>query len=783
MMDEYDIDAYMDSVYEYGDYGFGSFGRRRKEYSSDSDSCCTADCYDPYADWSEDENEDFSSICANSKFKIPSVLDLGFVLCGLYTSWIECFVVLVPPSNVAALKEIASLNVAIALWNHRNLSQLESLTLEKRKSEWTELRSAVLKSVKELQIPKLVADDINRYVYKIGDEITKWVSYHSLEILRNRKDLSLYCVIPHLVWYSNGTINCKETAKNMQSSQLNNATKYKFLFAYCLENEIERIPISCLNDVLIVEDELMSFSAYPLIYYWLHYVRNELHKIPKEESLSMDSFMFKHDRVDNWSAKKYFFNRMSCEEQIQNAVSLIDSYVNRKYQKSVLTTLNESQRLQVYMHRALKIMKNYADQSNNSKDLLSTWFEIRHLITQDEFVSLFRYSWECKVNSTVLADIWTSASVAFKNHLLNYDDHIFVKNVLRTWNWRNDGDMLCIILSNANFDIKRKITKTKFFSEYCEGLLVRRRKSLGLDKLLNLCFPDVQESVKFKQDLVINSPCVKNRCFRYYGSGKTERLNASLLLFLSPYPELIAEYKKNLVLSTAGMANCVYHMESENLHKIIADSLPDANEATEFKKRLIFSPEVVKKLHYKMLNDGWSPVDRCLDRYLTSNEDKNALRKLVFGDPVQFIRIVLYKREESWLQHLLLGYLNNVEAVQQFKSTLPVNSIFNDMLKSSIFKKYDESHRLSYCTFNNIKNITFIALNRFLNWYFETPDNVKKYKLQRIDSYQDIYSINTLLKKKDDKYLRLAMNWFFDNDVAEINKFKEKHNGKIITVI
>ena len=95
------------------------------------------------------------------------------------------------------------------------------------------------------------------------------------------------------------------------------------------------------------------------------------------------------------------------------------------------------------------------------------------------------------------------------------------------------------------------------------------------------------------------------------------------------------------------------------------------------------------------------------------------------------------------------------------------------------FQTYDKCHQASSCTLK--KNFDFGSLNRFLICFFESLEQIKDYKLQKINSFHDVPAIQTLFKKNcHSSYLHKLMNWIFENDHTEIAKFKKKYQGEKI---
>ncbi|XP_065225177.1 uncharacterized protein LOC135848985 [Planococcus citri] len=1074
--------------------------------------------------------------------------------------------------GVPKLKDIACVSVAAALWNHLNIPRAVcevTRKCTKTSQEWKSLRRQVVELSAKLLIPHISAAEINKYVYKMEKEITNWVSYHYRTVFfEYGPDKYVYSHLYHIVWRSNGTIDYVETAKNMTTSlRLSQVEKFRFLATYCLKDEMKNVlPEQFSKNVM----DIVPFCKYPMIYYWSCHFKNEwdnLIDLAFGNASRVDVLMFEHDKVDNWPAKEYFFDRLSSTEQVQEAIWIIDKH-GITYQKLILMKLTETQRLQVYVARAMQIIINYTHPRVSSKNILSTWFDIRNVVKPEEFVLIFRLLLQDNISPAVLTDIWMNASTTQRTCVLQ--NHEFVENVMFSWRWAASSDFLCTMLFDANPGIKKSIVEKDFFLRYCDHLLTRDRIST-LNSLLNLCFADAQELMVFKHQLVNNSQSLKDRCLNYYSCGNFDYVNRLLVQILSPYPNLIQDYKKKLLTSPDGILKRVItnsaiaaeivlstwydicnlitqdqfvlifrvlfktrpddsllkkiwmslpsssirqhlvcqndfefvqqmlHSESttmffyhdllfavlqdldENIKKAIAqrqffvdfciklierscilafnqlmsvffkaaeesmqfkwnlvlgskfvrnkcvtcyenigalndylgqflspelilqykihlltsprgifatttkfanvpgrfdhmlrlwleicnfitedqfaftfcelvkrraseeilfrvwnsvedrfkyhlldyndcqavgdvftlrkevkwesifqtmlgygnaeyrknlttkeffinycdnlfandklpelndllrsylqddeeidtfvknllfnsksvknrclnfyttgdtvglndylnqlflsnldlvneykkdlvmsldgikkcfklifkdtdvitpiieDSIPDARLAARYKQKMVFSSSVIRSFQHMLIINRLNTVQTIVDRFLTADEDKHALKKLIFVDPVNLMFGILRNYDETYWQSVLLWYFGNSTLVDDFKKGLAVDTIFDDMLKQCVFEKYDRL--LTKCRFQ--RKVSFDMLDRFLTWYFQSPNAINEYKMKRIDAHREIEMIATLLRRKTiDACLKMILKWVFQNDVLKIAEFKMKN--------
>ncbi|XP_065225303.1 uncharacterized protein LOC135849071 [Planococcus citri] len=723
------------------------------------------------------------------------------------------------PLDVPDLREIAAVNIAIALWNHVNIPValfrassntpaefygIENAAVESTTSKWNRVISEVCELSDKLPVPNSVANNIKQIVSTVGDRVVEWVSYHRRTVFFGAGDVDhLYYHVSYFAWYSDGTINNEQTARNLLSSlRLSFVEKYRLLCTYCLKDEIEEMAPQLLKNNV---QEIVEFTSYPLIYYWDRYFRNQLHIVPTRNT-SLDSSMFRHAAVDNWPAKKYFFDRLSSEEKIQNAIQLIDTR-GIEYQRLLFTRLSEFERMHVYMQRAERIVINYMNMES-SKYILPVWFEMRFLITAEQFSSIFYTLLKtclapnmliiASLNAqkqnhfleSILKEIWASAGDDFRNHLIVYNDYKIFE--LLSENIDDNNDLLFTILRNVNASDKKKIVSLPFFNSYCDKLLAKDDIQ-DFNRLLNVFLPHGQDADQFREEIVFRSTYIGYQCVRFYSVGNVNAVNEMLGKLLPTANSVVfREFKKNVLSSPDRIGRCVdygiLNLDENAMNAVIADCFLLKYQITKFKRNLVISSSAIKKFQELICVGNITKTKYYVENYLTSEKDKKTLKKqlVAFDSPVSSIVTMFTWCELEHIQSLLEWCLEDDNAIREFKSALPVDDIFNEMLKQAIFLEYDDfTHRLSNCSFKGADSFEeeIEAMNRFLYWYFDSYHQIKQYKLRRIHSYNNnLQVIKTLLKKKNDVYLRTTLKWFFDNDAAEIQKFRYTQKGKITNI-
>ncbi|XP_065219613.1 uncharacterized protein LOC135845076 [Planococcus citri] len=393
------------------------------------------------------------------------------------------------PISAPRLEKIASVSAAIALWNHATV-MMPSLIV----SDPTDcLKGEILKCIDVLSVPKSSSELIERNFHALQSNVDRWVSYVADDVFfwgDERSDLYQY--VNCIIWHSNGSINSAETARNILKYDkflkfLSDEEKFRLACTYCLREEIEKIwPM--VKDFNVVFE--FQFSQFPLVYYWRYYFSDNLDKIRTPENQSIDEFMIRQRRVDNWPAIEYFFDGLDAEKQVTQVIWSINKRES-SVQKFLLAKLSESLRLRVIMDRFVQIMDNYTSSSNIDDDdlAISIWHDARDLITEKQFFELYSLLLKNRTEDFVLAEIWNTAREDFKRQILNYGDDDFIKRILErcvsVYRPMQSSTFLSAVLTDhVSADVRREITKKAFFNEWCEKL-IRENAVEALGQLIN----------------------------------------------------------------------------------------------------------------------------------------------------------------------------------------------------------------------------------------------------------------------------------------------------------
>ncbi|XP_065218656.1 uncharacterized protein LOC135844396 isoform X8 [Planococcus citri] len=593
------------------------------------------------------------------------------------------------PIIAPKLEKIASVRVAIALWNRATVAIPGII---ENHYEWrTSVKDKIPHWIDALPLPKSFSSPIQHHFNFVSSDVDRWTFYISSEFffprptgygLDERPDpnrIDPYELIDYIIWHPNGAINSAETARNLLTcDRLKITKKFRFACTYCLPEEIEKMWPKLPDKSAHVND--YYFSQNPMECYWRCVRANELGQIYALRNQPIDELMIRHPYVNNWPAIEYFFDRLDAEQQVIQTIRLIDKY-GLCFQKLLLLKLNESQRERVILQKIVQIMDNYTSDCSfdDNKDNLaiSTWYG-GIFIAKEQYVELFSVLLENCAEDYVLTEICKTSRSELMQHMLHHNEYDFIMKVIKWCQRKRDmrpAFFSCVLNDHFKVDIKREITKKEFFRGWCESFIFRNCSEL-FDYVVNLCFLSAEESTEFKlsftqscnfiphcKALVVERDTrelanLLNVVFAktdpdsvqvvrkfltkhlgildelfltYYSNGNLKAVTDLLDPLASSYPEIITAYKSKLLKSRAGFKACVKHFVSTNdvLVEIIADAFP-ANQAIEFKSRIIFSCEGIDKVQ-NMIIDGHSRnnAEKWARLFLESEADRKVLRTML----------------------------------------------------------------------------------------------------------------------------------------------------------
>ncbi|KAL6969048.1 hypothetical protein U1Q18_044674 [Sarracenia purpurea var. burkii] len=122
--------------------------------------------------------------------------------------------------------------------------------------------------------------------------------------------------------------------------------------------------------------------------------------------------------------------------------------------------------------------------------------------------------------------------------------------------------------------------------------------------------------------------------------------------------------------------------------------------------------------------------------------------------------------------HSLLSWCfnNDDQKIEEYKKSFPIDHVFACRWEAM---KWYTGFNGGLNKYQEIGDI-FVPLDKILLWYFESVDEVKRYKLEKVFGYGD--GENRMFirydNRIDEKYTRMLLPWFFDGDEEQIRKLR-----------
>lgn len=699
--------------------------------------------------------------------------------------------------STLSLQNLASIKVAICLWGHRNIRHLcKEIGSEENNSDVTEyeldeyfdlstLSSHVEKKLKELPVPQPIQRLISKYMWSISSELKRWIDYQHKRIFFHHKSNNIvFYYLDEVIWKSNCEIDYLETARNMLTSlKVSEIEKYRLISTYCIEDEIKNVSPLAFNRKYRTK---VPFEDHPLLYYWKFYAMGRLDKL-KGTFSSAENRVVTMQGVDNLHAIRYFWDRMNENEQVQMAAFLIHRD-GLKYQKYFLPLMTELQQHSIFVDMAVEIILNFAKDSSFSGYVITTWMHIRNFVTESQFVGIFT-GIVCTVgifdrssyNMSSLIEIWQSSPNHLKKFAIEYNNREIIYSLTKSYSLNGfTAKLLYEILHDASPQLREHVFMNppyQYSHEFYRYLIGRGKPSL-LEDFLELCCPN-ENVIAVLKGRIIEAPETKNYCYQLFVEGDMKTLDEFLAIYLPT--ERIPDFRVQLFMSQKSIEACAQRFQPlrfAGLFKTIAHILPDEQAALDFKRKCIFSNPCLAEFKFLIPRGLLCDVIHCVERLLTSEDDRKAVKENL---KQHYLNKPIWKIFENfqvnYWQEFLIWCMDGKENVLKYKLSFPFEETFAEMLQQSTFQKYDIL--LKNCKFKY--GCYFDDLDRFLYWYFETSDEVKKFKISRIFEYDKVNMINTLLKKKNDAFLCQVLQWFFDGDKEQMLKFKTQFPGSKIS--
>ncbi|XP_065209132.1 uncharacterized protein LOC135837694 [Planococcus citri] len=622
------------------------------------------------------------------------------------------------PSPVS-LKEISSIVVAADLWRKEICSRLES----NKNSHELRLKKNIALEHTTLNLPSAIHNLVERYVHTFRDSIFSWQEYHRCRVFDRSGRMNIWSRFDDFAWDWDGTIHEERTAKRMMMcDRLTKVEKFKIACLYCFEDDIKQIwpSVRKTNELNIKID----FNNRPELYYWICYLRNELHLIPNENNYPIDELMIikssaLESRWRNRSYVMYFWNRLPSDSQPPR-----QAYSNHKwlqlFVRFILPKLNEYQ-LDIFVAKnGCDVIESLLTFESTLAHVLPTWMYIRSRVDLKDFTRFInglleeKYFCGAYFHSekvwNLCSKIWKSAPQHFKRAVLDdvlYNDLLSrIRNTSRLWDNRR-MTLLITVLQDATFEERNAFLHKNWLN------LIFIAHAKDLDVMMKSSFKNENEITLFKENVMSMYENIAKDCALLLKQGSFEALN-HLLSVCCLDERKRKEFKRRLLSSNYVGDNSVLTINlienNKLLNEFIDDAFQDAADlGIEFRNQLRSSP-VTQKCLLECIRKGcfvylMQFVDSfVLDERIVMSMKKRFLR--YFEE--QLIADKISSIDSHKLQVFLMWLVGSEDEVIKFKEWIPVKDIFRTMMPYECRIKLNNDPKPKFPQ----------KVDHFLSWYF-----------------------------------------------------------------
>ncbi|XP_065217210.1 uncharacterized protein LOC135843309 [Planococcus citri] len=506
---------------------------------------------------------------------------------------------LIYPSPVT-LKEISSIVVVAELWREEICAHIEGDRLQNLYFLYSsENKNNIRLKTVIPNLPSVIHDFLQDYVETFRVSIFRWLHYHQENVFACSEGgvRSILSRFYDFSWDWNGTIHYPRTAKRMMlCDQFTEDEKFKIACLYCFEDDIKQIwPfISAKMDLHCVD-----FHDFPQLFYWICFLRNELHKVPNpRNSTTAEEMLYEcESKSINHSFVKYFWDRVPSDKQPQIVIERFKIW-SELFCRFILQKLNQHQ-LEMFLTAKGADFIGFllCFESASIRCAFGSWMYIQNVISSSHFISYVNESLRLEAvtgelfyasnKAYLFREIWKSAPQhlkrsALENVLSNNPSYLSENKLVHE---RKPVKFLIALLQDATVE-----ERNNFWRENWRNLI----SECGADnddflQVVKLCLRTENEIATMARYENIADYCVE-----LLELGLFKKLNDCLSVFCSDVRK-INELKRRLLWSNYVGKNSVVKMmifrNIDSLSEFVNDAFQDAADlGVEFKRQFASSP-------------------------------------------------------------------------------------------------------------------------------------------------------------------------------------------------
>ncbi|XP_065220778.1 uncharacterized protein LOC135845857 [Planococcus citri] len=356
--------------------------------------------------------------------------------------------------DVPSLQEVASHEVVREIW-HINLSKYHPIKDEETNvipcNEFLEycdeyrcqqLTKQMIADLKDARVEETLKNALKKF----SEEITNWVE-HLLQIVFRHECLrgshEIRSIDPKwCIWSVYGKIDYEKSARKiLQIGSLTDVQKFLIMCEYCMEDDINNFSLDLLPSEFI---EKVDFRTHRSSFYWICFLKNELHRMPVENPVFADLIMpveiahFSASILKHWSpqihpdgrfSNEFFWHRLSNDDRVKVAAAWIcyGRYEDFTYVARILSAMLWHQQQRVLSELPEKPSKAIARTLRcEPRIALWIWKHFKDEMAVEQFRQLFFDMIHDGISMSTLLEIWKTASDHQRNFSISNISEEFI---------------------------------------------------------------------------------------------------------------------------------------------------------------------------------------------------------------------------------------------------------------------------------------------------------------------------------------------------------------------
>ncbi|XP_065224404.1 uncharacterized protein LOC135848430 [Planococcus citri] len=660
------------------------------------------------------------------------------------------------------LKELAAITVSLQIWR----SELKKLRTSCIKEKFDAFEHATCISLDTYlpDLPTDIRDMIEEDVKELGWSIGCWAMDHYRKVIDNNgpRDLSArdyYYVLKYFddfVCDYDGTIHYVRTAKRwMQctSNMLGLNGKFSIACLYCFEDVIKEIwPYVSKNTVW----DNIDHSDNPILYYWIHYLRNDLSGIKNRRGDSVYEAvfcLFSKDKLCPRPALDYFWDRIPLDGRMRPVKKLL-KYHLELFVRCILPKLDNQLLHKFITDYGIELVHSlFCDEKYDEQVVIRTWLYVRNHMNKDVFSFLVQNMLETKI-LYASDDFWGTAreddSLAYlAREIWNNAPHNLKLSTIRAIisssqlfadlakgfdcdpNPKN-ADFLLTIISDAAIEDRKNLFWLRSWHH-----LIAIYAGKDLQQMMKLCFENDDEIVQFKKEVMAVSQYVSSHCFKLLDYSHFNKLK-DFISFLYPETQSAIDFKRkilqsvylledfteeNALASSEKLRSRFFELlnraEFDELNDFLNFLWPEMREPRIFKQRLLQLAFLCQDCQLDdSIMDKIEKFNGFIDDTFNTVELSNDFKNQLASSPS--------------IQDRLAGFAHlscNSEKIMKFVDTFVLQEEALMQIKMRIRDALKERFSKVYKSDKFELHLPFDISDQFLLWCFGNDEEVAKFKL------------------------------------------------------